>query len=244
MLKTALAILAIFCAIPPAKPRRNLVEPLSNGLQLSMTREEILAKFGTPTEPTWEPHTFGYQTFLVEVGGVDQTIWRLVLKEGVALSSGIRVGSTRNEVVRVFGKQERLTYLQYRLFFGFSGDRLMRIEIEPSSGEFTPSPKPLKHNSASTGREGTADLVGSWHGSNVKVEITLRADGTYAWKGEGGGQYSVDGDRITFTGPLSRWNRGRGRRVGRNLEFHWKEADGTIRYIALSNDVEGQDHSD
>jgi len=244
MLTTSLAILAIFCATPPAKPGRNLVEPLSNGLRLSMTREEILAKFGTPTEPTWDPHTFGYPTFSVEIGGVDQTIWRLVLKQGVALSSGIQVGSMRNEVVRAFGKQERLIHLQYRLFFGFSGDRLMRIEIEPSSGEFTPSPKALKHDSASTGREGTADLVGSWHGSNVNVEITLRADGTYVWKGEGGGQYRVDGDRITFTGPLNRWNRGRGRRAGRNIEFHWKEADGTTRYIALSNDVEGKDHSD
>jgi hypothetical protein len=209
-----------------------------------MTREEILAKFGTPTEPTWESHTFGYQTFLVEVGGVDQTIWRLVLKAGVALSSGIQVGSMRKDVVRVFGKQERLIHLQYRLFFGFSGDRLMRIEIEPSSGEFIPRPKAMKHNSASTGREGTADLMGSWHGSNMNVEITLRADGTYVWKGEDSGQYRVDGDRITFTGPLTRWNRGRGRRVARNIEFHWKEADGTIRYIALSKEVEAPGHSD
>jgi hypothetical protein len=66
----------------------------------------------------------------------------------------------------------------------------------------------------------------------------------YLWKGEGGGRYRVNGERITFTGPLSRWNRGRARRVAGNIEFHWKEADGRIRYIALSNDVEGKDHSD
>ena len=119
----------------------------------------------------------------------------------------------------------------------------MRIEIEPGSGEFTPT-KSLKHSSPSAGREGFADLVGDWYGSNVKVEVTLRADGTYVWKGEGDGQYRVDGERITFTGPLSRWNKGRGRRVAGNIEFHWKETDGTIRYIALSNKVQGPGHSD
>jgi hypothetical protein len=120
----------------------------------------------------------------------------------------------------------------------------MRIEIEPISGEFTRNAKPVKPGPAPTSPEGTAELVGRWHGSNVKVEITLRADGMYLWKGEGGGRYRVNGERITFTGPLSRWNRGRARRVAGNIEFHWKEADGRIRYIALSNDVEGKDHSD
>src|SRR5258707_15109916 len=122
-----------------ALPAENLVEPLSNGIRLSMTREEIIAKFGPPNEPTWDPRVFGYPQFVVEVGGVNQTIWRLVLKEGVSLSCGVRIGSSRQEVIRAFGAGDQVVHKKIRLRFAYRKNQLTRIEIEPAYGELDQS---------------------------------------------------------------------------------------------------------
>src|SRR5260370_35875089 len=55
----------------------HLVEPLSNGLRLSMTRAEIIAKFGPPSEPTWDRRVYGYPQSVGALGSVTQTICRV-----------------------------------------------------------------------------------------------------------------------------------------------------------------------
>src|SRR6266849_4719836 len=150
----------------------NLVEPLSNGIRLSMTREEIIAKFGPPSEPTWDPRVFGYPQFVVEVGGVNQTIWRLVLKEGVSLSCGVRIGSSRQEVIRAFGAGDQVVHQKIRLRFAYRQNQLTRIEIEPAVGEFARS----SNDSGKAPREAGLDrssgssFLGTWYGANVKIQ--------------------------------------------------------------------------
>jgi hypothetical protein len=208
----------------------NLVEPLSNGLRLSMTREEIIAKFGRPSEPTWDPRVFGYPQFVVEVGGVNQTIWRLVVKEGVSLSSGIRIGSSRQQVIRVFGAGDPVVHQKIRLRFAYRQNQLTRIEIEPAVGEFA-------RTSSDFGKPPPDAFLGTWYGTNVKVQITLQSDGTYV-SSVGSGRYAQAGEKITFTGPLRQWNRGRARVANGALEFHWKQPNGSVHLVAFSKDRE------
>ncbi len=222
----------------------NLVEPLSNGIRLSMTREEIIAKFGPPSEPTWDPRVFGYPQFVVEVGGVNQTIWRLVLKEGVSLSCGVRIGSSRQEVIRAFGAGDQVVHQKIRLRFAYRQNQLTRIEIEPAVGEFARS----SNDSGKAPREAGLDrssgssFLGTWYGANVKIQITLQSDGTYV-SNVGSGRYAQEGEKITFTGPLRQWNRGRARVANGALEFHWKDPNGSVHLVAFSKDSEA-DHAD
>ncbi len=214
----------------------NLVEPLSNGLRLSMTREEIIAKFGPPSEQTWDPRVFGYPQFVVEVGGVNQAIWRLVLREGVSLRCGVQIGSSRQQVTRAFGGGDQVVHQNIRLRFAYRQDQLVRIEIEPAVGEFARRPNDSGKAPREVGPSGSS-FLGTWYGANVKIQITLQSDGTYV-SNVGSGRYAQEGEKITFTGPLRQWNRGRARVGNGALEFHWKDPNGSVHLVAFSKDRE------
>jgi hypothetical protein len=214
----------------------NLVEPLSNGLRLSMTQEEIVAKFGPPSERTWDPRVFGYPQFVVEVGGVNQTIWRVVLKESVSLRCGVRIGSSRQQVIRAFGGADQVVHQNIRLRFAYRQNQLIRIEIEPAAGEFARSPNDSRKAPREVGPSGSS-FLGTWYGANVKIQITLQSDGTYV-SNVGSGRYAQEGAKVTFTGPLRQWNRGRARVANGALEFHWKDPDGSVHLVAFSKDRE------
>jgi hypothetical protein len=217
----------------------NLIEPLSNGLRLSMTRDEIIDKFGPPTEPTWDPRVFGYPQFVVEVGGVNQGIWRLILKEGVALRCGVRLGSSRQEVTRLFGAADQVVHRGIRLRFAYAKNQLIRIEIEPAVGEFARASKDSDRAAGEdeAHRTSAAPVLGTWHGANVAIQITLQPDGSYV-SSVGSGRYTQNGEKIAFTGPLRQWNRGRARVANGALEFHWKDSNGTVHLVAFNRESE------
>jgi len=116
----------------------NLVEPLSNGLLLAMTMDEIKHKFGEPSERTRDARTFKYPTFDVQCGGRRGEIWRVKLKRGVKLNSGVGIGSSRAEAARLFGDADIVIYDQYKIYFEFSDDAVSEIKIEPAQGSFAP----------------------------------------------------------------------------------------------------------
>lgn len=224
-----------------ARHSANPVEPLSNGLRLSMTQAEILAKFGEPTEHTFDARTFGYPSFGVACGGAFAKIWHLTLKRGVTLSSGIGVGSSRAAVERVFGSASPVKSGQYAVTFRYDGDRVSEIKIDPANGEFSglTSDKPTpRHPRAEPKSEpaSAASLLGTWYGAgDTKGTIELHADGTYDWSGNHAGRYSVAGTKVTFTGSLTAWNGGVAQlnKRGDTIEFYWTNADGAKQWFVF-----------
>ncbi len=225
------------------RPRHsaNPVEPLSNGLRLSMTQNEIVAQFGEPTEHTFDARTFGYPSFGVACGGASAKIWHLTLKQGVTLSSGIGVGSSRAAVEQVFGRAPQLKSGQYALTFRYVGDRVAEIKIDPANGEFRAinANKTVTRQApreSKTPATSPASLVGTWYGAgDTKGAIELHADGTYDWSGNHAGRYSVAGTKVTFTGSLAAWNGGEAQlnKRGDTIEFSWTNADGAKRWFVF-----------
>lgn len=219
------------------KPRSgNPVEPLSNGLALTMTRDEILAKFG-PAEPNWDRCMLQYGGFHIVCGGARQGIWHLkITSPAIALNSGIRVGDSRQDVARVFGNPHGGVRGQYKLDFGYDGDRLARIAIDPAESEFRvqaddsgktpPTPAPSAAPSALVGLYWC--VAPSWS----KGTIDLLPDGHYRMNGANAGRYTVGRDQVRFDGSLSTWNNGVARIENGNLIFEWKNADGAMQYFA------------
>lgn len=207
----------------------NLVEPLSNGLALSMTKPEIVSRFGEPPNPTWDSRTFGYRDFSVQVGGQRLEIWRVTLK-GVKLNCGIGAGSSRADVVRAFGKPDGITYDQYQLTFSYTGDRVESIKIEPAKDSFAaisgPASQPAKKEDVS--------LVGKWYGAGSTMGlIEMRPDGSYSY-GQARGTYSQKDGEIIFTGSLTAWNNGHAKIKNGILEFYWTNAQGFKQYFTFA----------
>jgi len=225
MLALCLALLV------PAHAAANLVEPLSNGLALTMTGPELKKKFGEPTYKTYDARTFGYESFTVNVGGRRQEIWHLTLKKGVTMSSGIGIGSSRAEVEKVFGSAVEATAGRYALKFSYSGDKLSQIKIDPGAdfGETA-----AKTDGAPSG----SGLLGGWHGAGSTLgRITLNADGTYASPNGGRGTWKQEGDEVLFSGPLAAWNGGRGKLTKPDLiEFKWRSPSLGKQYFVFSKD--------
>ncbi len=230
----------------------NLVEPLSNGLRLSMGCDDVQNQFGPPPHPTWDARTFGYDDFGLICGGAGNHIWTLTLTGHVRLHSGIGVGSSRSDVMRVFGGPISATSGQYKLYFDYNGDRVSRISIRPAYGTFRASdgeggrgqrpgasqdrseqgnePR-SEHNSSSAGR-----FIGTWQGLTVPGQIVIRANGTYTFGGAEGGRYRVSGNDIYFGGELLRaWDHGHAILSSQgNLEFYWTNPDGSKNYFAFA----------
>lgn len=209
----------------------NLVEPLSNGLQLAWSAAEIKKAFGAGT-PSWDSRTITYSSFRVAVGGGDEKIWHLHLTgRDVALNSGIRPGSRRADVERVFGKSDAVKYEQYSLTFVYDGDTLVDIGIDPANGEFAAyqkvSTKPKEVNAA-------ASILGKWWGVQSMTQIDIKPDGTYTSPNGAKGAWAMTGEDIIFTGPLSGWNGGRAKLTqGGWIEFLWKDKSGAAYLFQL-----------
>lgn len=117
----------------------NLVEPLSNGLVLTMTADQVIGRFGRPiTDTRSVGGGFGYGEFGLTYNARGTELWHLVINgPDVRLSSGITVGSARGDVARVFGEADHVVYDQYDLEFQYgAGDRVSRIRINPAHGSF------------------------------------------------------------------------------------------------------------
>jgi hypothetical protein len=118
---------------------QNLVEPLSNGLKLSMTKQDIVGKFGSPTDVTWDDRSFGYDNFFVMVGGQKEEIWHLTLKKNIRFNCGVGIGSSKADVQKYFGSSaDELTYDQYKIYFYYSGNVINKIKIDPANSSFVP----------------------------------------------------------------------------------------------------------
>lgn len=220
----------------PAASASNLVEPLSNGLRLAMTQNEIVAKFGEPTGHTFDARTFGYASFDVMCGGAQAKIWHLTLKQGVKLSSGLGAGSTRAEVERVFGPAPAITTGQYKLSFRYAGDRVTQIKIDPVNREFVDETPKSAAGALPQKPVAPAALTGTWYGAgDTRGTIELHDDGTYSWSGKPAGRYSVAGETITFTGSLAAWNKGIAKLNARrdNFEFYWVNDSGGKQWFVF-----------
>jgi hypothetical protein len=225
----------------PAKlavPGGNAVEPLTNGLLLHMTADAVVKKFGQPgSDDRAMGGGIGYAGFGMLYNARQTEIWHLTLKAGPRFNSGIGVGSTRAEVEAVFGAKNPVIYDQYDITFRYDGDRVNEIKIDPAKDKFTPyRPIPLGKSTVKPEEKATrADFVGTWHGTNVASQIIVNADGTWAnAKKEKQGTYTIAGNDIIFNGPiLKAWNNGRATMKNGNLEFYWKNPDGSINYFAF-----------
>lgn len=195
-----------------ASAATNLVDPLSNGLQLSMTGPQIKEKFGAPPYAGWS----------VETSGRREEIKRVTLSKDVRLASGIGPGSSRADVQRAFGAADRAEVGAYSLTFSYAGDRVSEVRIE-SAGRRAKK------------RAGTA---GTWRGTGGTVGLLeLKPDGTYTSPDGGKGRWKTAPDGVVFTGALKAWNGGRAKFTDEKhetLEFSWQDEKGRKRYFAFS----------
>lgn len=229
------ALALCLALLSSARAGSNPVQPLSNGLALSMTGPEIKKKFGDPTYKTFDARTFGYDSFTVNVGGRRQEIWHLTLKKGVTMSSGIGVGSSRAEVERVFGAAQEAIAGQYALKFTYAGDKVSAVKIDPADDSFKPEAAAAEKGALPAPEGG---ILGGWHGAGSTIgRLELKADGTYSSPNGGHGTWSREGDEIVFTGPLAAWNGGRGKLSRPDLiEFKWKSRELGKQYFVFSKD--------
>jgi hypothetical protein len=234
---------------PAANPSTNrviaggsLVEPLSNGLKLSMTKEEILKQFGEP-KPGWDSRTMDYGQFAVTVGGRDKEIWHFTIKApGLKLNSGLQVGSTKGQVESVCGNAQGGQVGQYKLTFAYDNAGVVHsIRIDPAENRFQ-----AYDSGALDQRKKVVDaaaFVGTWHGHTSASgsfysvgTLEIRADHTYTYNRSGHGQYATQGAQITFTsGPLTAWNRGRANYTkDKAIEFYWKNEQGATQWFVFT----------
>jgi hypothetical protein len=224
---SALILLALALAVLPARGDQNLVEPLSNGLQLSMTMAQIQEKFGKPTETAWDPGTFGYKDFLVLCGGSKGIIWRVQLRGDVKLSSGIGPGSSRADVKRVLGSEFRAVSGQYQLTINYdAAGRASEVIIEPANGPFAAMDAP-----PAAGIPNLPALIGNWNASDHALD--LFPDGTYKYGLLASGRWHVEKDEVVFDGALAAWNSGHGHAKDGRLEFVWTDATGPHTYAFI-----------
>src|ERR1035437_8872704 len=89
-------LMTSFISVKIAYAQGNAVEPISNGISLTMKRNEILQKFGD-AKPNWDRGSLEYPGFFVVCG--EDSIWYLIITgANINLNSGIGIGSTRAKV--------------------------------------------------------------------------------------------------------------------------------------------------
>jgi hypothetical protein len=213
-----LFVLALALAGGPARADQNPVEPLSNGLKLTMTRADIQEKFGPPPETTYDPQSFGYKEFFVQCGGSRNSIWLVQLKNPVKLSSGIGVGSSKADVQRVFQSDAFAVSGQYALTLLYdTTGHVSELRIAPANGEFVamdaPPPPSIPTLPA---------VVGKWFGLGSSIE--LFPDGTYKYALLARGTWHIESDGVAFDGPVAAWGKAHGKNG--QLEFVWSDDQG------------------
>jgi hypothetical protein len=225
-------------------PAGNVVEPLSNGLRLTMTADEVIRKFGPPRsdDRLWGGG-IGFDGFGLTFNASGTQIWHFTISRDVKLNSGIGIGSSRPEVEHVFGSSSPAVHGQYELTFRFDDrDRVSEIKVRPASAAFAPydaaksAADPSPAQPATGGGMKTADLAGVWYGTATTVgTIKIHPDGSYIHNGSGKGTIaSIAGNVITFDGPLKAWGGGRATLTRGNLEFYWKNDDGSTNWFSFA----------
>jgi hypothetical protein len=229
LLTFALSALALGAA-PNIVASGNKVEPLSNGLALTMTANQVIAKFGKPdSDDRSYGGGIGYPSFGLIYNAAGTQIWHATVKSnGVKLASGITVGSTPEQVSSVFGNSSGVTYQQYKLTFLYSGGVVYQIKIDPANGQFSAA-------SSSTTSTKKVALVGKWQGINgTPGRLVLRSNHTYTYSvGGGGGTWRATTSGAFFTGTLRAWNRGFASTKRGVLEFYWTRANGAKAWFVF-----------
>lgn len=122
-------------------------------------------------------------------------------------------------------------------FFGVSGPIDLKnvlaagtfkiAAVNTSSGSVSQSGAPISTAS---------QLSGHWYGiAGTSADLQLYADGTYVSAHSVKGTWCQSGNQVTFTGPLSAWNQGRGQLnpKGDVIEFQWTTATGAKQYFVI-----------
>ncbi|MBZ5558694.1 MAG: hypothetical protein LAO77_15590 [Acidobacteriia bacterium] len=122
----------------------NVVEPLSNGLSLSMSAEQVRARFGAPVSDFRSSGGgINYRDFSLVYNSAGTELWHCVIKgSGVRLASGITIGSDRSEVERVFGNGDHAIAGRYELSFQYTRGAVREIRINVASGPASRQPTP------------------------------------------------------------------------------------------------------
>ena len=116
-----------------ARGPSNLVEPLSDGLGLTWTRQQVETAFGLPSERSSDPNIDRYPGLTIKFAA-DGHIREVVLNGCVKLHDGIGAESARDEVEKTFGDASVARYEGSELRFRYSEGRVFDITIRPSSG--------------------------------------------------------------------------------------------------------------
>ena len=216
------------------------VEPLSIPLRLSMGSEELLRKFGKPKS---DNRFFGggltYSEFRVMFNTQGTEIRSVTLLTPVRLACGTGPGDTLEKVRErfpggriVYGAYE-VESGPYALSFLVAEGRVSTLTIRPSGERFEDSDsrkKPDASRPAATAKS----LAGQWLDPKNGQSLELLANGTYRTGVGGTGHFTVEGDRLVFTGALSAWDQGRATLSQPDvLEFYWTNAEGFKNYFAF-----------
>ena len=139
-------------SLPSSSKSGNKVEPLSNQLDLTMTPDALLKKFGPPhsDERAWGGGIV-YNDFAAILNAANDGIWDVAIYKNVKLNSGIGIGDSKDQVLRVFpggawsGENYSVSYDQYNLSFFFADSKLGEIQISPVLDHFAPYKKSSAH---------------------------------------------------------------------------------------------------
>jgi hypothetical protein len=205
-----------------------------------MGAEEVLQKFGKPRS---DSRFFGggltYPEFRVMFNTQGTEIWSVTLMAPVRLACGLGPGDSMDNVREHFpgGRTLYETYEvesgQYALNFTVADGRVSTVTLRPSGRRFEKSGSPGKTD-ASKPTTSAKSLAGRWLDPKNGQSLELSADGTYRTGVGGSGRFTVEGDRLVFTGALSAWDQGRATLSQPDvLEFYWTNSEGFKNYFAF-----------
>ena len=120
----------------------NPVEPLSNGLVFSMTSLDIKNRLGDPGRKAGFPScVLDYGAFVAETCySAQDRITRLSLRRpGVQLRSGLGVGSSQADVVRVLGQPYGAQVGTYKIEVRYDGGLVTQIKVDHDPPAATPA---------------------------------------------------------------------------------------------------------
>jgi hypothetical protein len=221
----------------PAGAQR-CVEPLSAPVRLSMTAEELLRALGKPRS---DNRAFGgglrFDGLAVMLDTAGREIWTFTITGNTRLACGHGVGDTLAKVREGFpgGSMAYDVYQVqaggYDLGFRAPAGVVEEIRIRPSGPRFPATGAPA----AATPAVALAALAGRWVDPRSGQSFDISASGRYRTPAGAQGTVSVDAEGLTFSGPLSAWNRGRATLTPDRsaIEFHWTNAEGAKQYFAF-----------
>ena len=151
-------------ADPTPGSTANPVEPLSNGLVFSMTSLDVKNRLGDPGRKAGFPScVLDFGAFVAETCySAQDRITRLSLRRaGVQLSSGLGVGSSQADVVRVLGQAFGAQLGPYRIEVSYDAGRVsqIRIDHDPAKAAAPPPARALAPAPAQAAAAPGADPV-------------------------------------------------------------------------------------